>query len=134
MVTVYIVNYTYKINKKIRRNNMHVSRNKCELIAECVISEVEPKYDIYGRPTVKGIDISKIETLYLYFLRGFRLQMNSFEPLTQVFYSYLNDEENPVLTNVSNIKAVANSLSVAAEEELAEIRKNRELEEDLAYV
>lgn len=127
---------------------MHVSRNKCELIAECCITGVQPTYDvcisdndIRGSVTVKGIDITSIEPDYCYIQSRYNLacsindlfkktdqvekiqfQRKYFENATQMFYLALNE-------GLTDLKLVDRT-----EEELEQIRKYRELEEDLAYV
>lgn len=117
---------------------MHVSRNKCELIAECCITGVQPKYDMF-KATVKGIDITQIEPDYCYIQSRFTAlcainanftsqfdqqaaERKYFENATQMFYLALNE-------GLSDLKLIDRT-----DEELQQIRKYRELEEDLAYV
>lgn len=115
---------------------MHVSRNKCELLAECCINGVEPEF-INERPYVKGINITKIYGFYLYIQTRFQmcremseilhsngdLMLNRYyENATQMFYLTLNEE-------ISGSEIVDRT-----DEEVEQIRKYRELEEDIAYV
>ena len=122
---------------------MHVSRNKCELIAECCLTGVEPEYDIYGIASIKGVDITKIINYYSYIQRRFIImwgltkgyisksdKQNAermyFEHATQMFYIALNDDRNGY-TGIEDMIDITN-------EELEQINKYRELEEDIAYV
>ena len=117
---------------------MHVSRNKCELIAECCITGVQPKYDMNG-VTVKGIDITRIEHDYCYIQNRFTVLCNInanfasqfdkqaaerkyFENATQMFYLALNE-------GLTDLK-----LMDRTDEEIKQINQYRELEEDIAYV
>mgnify|MGYP003305616670 CR=1 FL=1 len=117
---------------------MHVSRNKCELIAECCITGVRPKYDMFSA-TVKGIDITSIESDYCYIQSRFMTlcsinanftsqfdkqvaERKYFENATQMFYLALNE-------GLTDLKLIDRT-----DEELKQINKYRELEEDLAYV
>jgi len=104
---------------------MHVSRNKCELIAECCITGVKPEYDIYGQAYLKDLDISKIEFMYIY-SQKYCIEPSeyTFELLTQSFYSYLNDNKSPRL-NPMNVEHIFET----EDEKLKKINKYREMEE-----
>lgn len=113
---------------------MHVSRNKCELIAECCLTGVKP-VRIGDKVYVKGIDITEITCIYTYITYRYTslksnkdlIQRTYFENATQMFYLALN--ENLVKDNYMSV-----DLPEITEKEINQIRKNREIEEDLAYV
>lgn len=117
---------------------MHVSRNKCELLAECCITGVKPEYKEYDNVFansvfVKDININKIATLYNVLQQAYRLSIEDFEMITQLFYTVLNDYDYSFQSTL-NILAQINSDLVVAKEELEQINKYRELEEGISYV
>lgn len=118
---------------------MHISRNKCELLAECCITGVQPEYDIDGKVYIKGVDITKIEPDYCYIQNRFTVlcsinanftsqfdkqiaERKYFENTTQMFYLALNE-------GLTDLKLIDRT-----DEEIKQINKYRELEEDIAYV
>lgn len=119
---------------------MHVSRNKCELLAEYLLDGVKLQYDIYCIASVKNIKLN-MDTANLYrYLQG-RLESSGmilkpkyeiywvwFDSLTECFYILENE--------IVKIKPGITTPYVF-DEVLKRANKNiekRELEEDIAYV
>lgn len=119
---------------------MHVSRNKCELLAEYLLDGVKIQYDIYCNGSVKNIQLNP-EMIYLYRLLQGRLESSGmilkpkyeiywvwFDSLTECFYILGN--------NIVRIKQGITTPDVI-DEVLKRANKNidkREEMEDLAYV
>lgn len=117
---------------------MHISRNKCELLAECCIKGVQPEYE-NDKAYVRGVDITKICGDYCYIQNRFMVlcsinanftsqfdkqiaERKYFENTTQMFYLALNE-------GLTDLKLIDRT-----EQEINQINKYRELEEDIAYV
>jgi len=76
---------------------MHVSRNKCELLAEYLLAGAKAKYDINMEAKVKNIQLSEVSYLfYTHFQYGYLSHMIIkpkdelywvwFDTLTECFY------------------------------------------------
>lgn len=113
---------------------MRISRNKCELLAEYCLTGVKPVYK-NGRAYVKGIDITDIRCIYSYISYRYAclksnkklMQLKYLENATQMFYLALN--ENLVIENNMTVE-----LADRTEQEIKQISKYRELEEEIPYV
>ena len=119
---------------------MHVSRNKCELLAEYLLDGVKLQYDIYGIGSVKNIHNLKCGTSELYQVLQARLETSGMilKPKNEIYWVWFDSLTECFYIIENEIVVIKSCLNMSDVNKVLE-RANRNIDkrekmEDIAYV